>query len=155
MNALKLSLIIFVVYGIFLGAASFVGADPAAATSTAAPAPVSVDAGTVAVPNPEDDAPGFFARVLELSKRSEWLPLFGAALMLVTWAMRAGASKLHGWFATQTGGRIIALGTAFCGALGTSLFAGKPPGLDLVATALAIAWAGSGAWHDIKDIKAR
>jgi len=116
------------------------------------------DAGPVEVPGevvvvegtetPSDVFATLFAKV----QGGEWLPAFGAALMLLVFGARRLLGSFVGWFNTKLGGNVLAFGISMVMAVATALLAGQPVSVGLVATALGVAWAAGGGWENFKDL---
>jgi hypothetical protein len=111
--------------------------------------PASVAFAQDAVP---EDPSGLFVTLFEKIQGGEWLPAFGASLMLLVFLARKGLSPLVPWFKTKLGGSVLAFGLSLAMAAGTALLAGQTLTLSLAATALGVAWAAGGGWENFKDL---
>lgn len=107
------------------------------------------------VPKPDEDGARFASYVISKVKQSEWLPVFGCALMLAAWGLRALLIKASNatvpWASKAWGGRLIAFGSSLALTVGTAL-AAKDFSVGLLGTALAAAWVAAGQWEDRKDL---
>jgi hypothetical protein len=99
-----------------------------------------------------DDPTGLFITLFSKIQGGEWLPAFGAALMLLVFLTRAVLSKRYKWFESKLGGSVLAFGISLVMAAGTALLAGQSITLGLAATAMGVAWAAGGGWENFKDI---
>ncbi len=98
------------------------------------------------------DPSGLFVLLFDKIQGGEWLPAFGAALMLIVWLVRTLISKKYAWFGTKLGGATLAFGISISMAIATALVAGQPITVGLVATAMGVAWAAGGGWENFKDV---
>jgi hypothetical protein len=115
--------------------------------------PVEVAGETVVVTEETPESPSdFFALLFEKVNGGEWLPAFGAALMLLVFGARKFLGTFVDWFNTKLGGSTLAFGISLAMAASTALLAGQPITLALAATALGVAWAAGGGWENFKDI---
>ena len=114
----------------------------------------TVDAGTQPSPQvaPELDPESMFVTLLSKIQGGEWLPAFGAVLMLLVFAARKLLATKYKWFKTKLGGSTLAFSISLVMAGGTALLAGQPITLGLAATAMGVAWAAGGGWENFKDI---
>lgn len=101
---------------------------------------------------PADTPLGLFETIFDKVQGGEWLPAFGAVLMLLVLGARKGLGSFVPWFKTKLGGSTLAFGISLTMAAGTALLAGQPITVALVATALGVAWAAGGGWENFKDI---
>ena len=140
----KLLLSIFVLFTFAFPAAAY--AQDAGPVEV--PGEVIVVEGSEATSAPSD----VFATLFEKVQGGEWLPAFGAALMLLVFGARKLLGSFVGWFNTKLGGNVLAFSISIVMAVATALLAGQPVTLGLVATALGVAWAAGGGWENFKDL---
>lgn len=99
-----------------------------------------------------EDPVGLFGFLFAKVQSGEWLPAFGAGLMLLVYLARKGLGSKFGWFKTKLGGYTLSFGISLAGAVGTAALAGKAISLSLVITALGVAWAAAGGWEQFRDV---
>lgn len=115
--------------------------------------PVEVPGEVIVVEGAATDTPlGLFETIFSKVQGGEWLPAFGAVLMLLVFGARKGLGSFVPWFNTKLGGNVLAFGISITMAAGTALLAGQPITVALVATALGVAWAAGGGWENFKDL---
>ena len=114
--------------------------------------PVEVPGEVIVVEAPEVDPAGVFVTLFEKVEGGEWLPAFGAALMLLVFGARKFLSLFTNWFDTKLGGNVLAFSVSLVMAVATALLAGQVVTIGLIATALGVAWAAGGGWENLKDI---
>lgn len=113
---------------------------------------VSLSDSTAAVDVSPDAPEDVFVALFDKVQGGEWLPAFGAVLILLVFASRKLLSIRFKWFKTKLGGSALAFGISLVMAVATALLAGQAVTVGLVATALGVAWAAGGGWENFKDI---
>jgi hypothetical protein len=98
-----------------------------------------------------DDPTGTLAQLVGFARSGKGRLAFGSALVLVVWGMRTLVSPRVQWFKTTAGGYTLSFSTTAVAYLGTSLSAGLPVTLDLLADMIATAFAASGKWEALRD----
>ena len=115
--------------------------------------PVDVSGEVIVVEGEAPESPSdFFSVLFEKVNGGEWLPAFGAALMLLVFGARKFLGSFVPWFKTKLGGSTLAFGISLAMAASMALLAGQPITIALVATAIGVAWAAGGGWENFKDI---
>ena len=105
----------------------------------------------VTPPDVDADPMGFFELLYQKVMTGEWVAVFGAGLIILTWVGRKLGSNLWPWLATKAGGYVANFSMALAASVGTSLLAGEGFSFGLAAAALGIAFAASGGWEALSD----
>ena len=98
------------------------------------------------------DPTGLFLTLFQKIQGGEWLPAFGASLMLLVFAARKLGGRFIPWLKTKLGGYVLSFGLSLAMAVATALLASQPITLALAATALGVAWAAAGGWETFRDL---
>ena len=121
------------------GSGSAVGS-AAGSGSAAAPAPA-------VVPSIDENPAGFVQAAYRAATGKKWLLLAGLVLLALVWVARHGAIKVSQWFATTTGGVVLAFGISVAGTVGLAFAAGANVTPDLIVSALSTAATAAGLWQ--------
>lgn len=102
------------------------------------------------VPSPDADASGWLKALYAAATGGEWKVLAGLVLLGVMFAARTWGAKVVPWFATKTGGLVLAFVISLAGTMGLALAAGAAVSLATVVSALGTAAAAAGVWEWVK-----
>jgi len=131
---------------------------PAAGSGSAAPAPAAApDAGSAAeapapavpaaTPSIEQNPGGFLKDAYGAATSKRWALLAGFILLGLVWICRHGLIKWIPWFATTTGGVVMAFAISAGGTLGLALSSGAKVTADLFLAAASTAATSAGLWQ--------
>jgi hypothetical protein len=129
--------------------------DAGAAVEAVAEAPAAVVAeAPAAVEELPETALDAAQKLWQFIADGEWMPAVFLALMLVTFGLRWGASKLSflKFFTTRIGGYILVFAGSTAGVLGTSAAAGADLNMKALMTAVTVGFAAIGGWETVKDL---
>lgn len=105
--------------------------------------------------DPQDPG-GMAVAIFNFMHAGAHLPAVGAMLMLLTYGLRLGATKLPApvgpWFGGMMGGYVLGFGTATLAFVGPALVAGEGLSLGLLMQAGGTGFAASGSWEGLRDL---
>lgn len=103
-----------------------------------------------------DDPGGLAMQIYQFMHDGHNIMAVGAGLMLLTYGLRFGATKLPAplgpWFGGMLGGYVLGFGTAALAYVGPALVAGEGLSFGLFAQAIGTGFAASGKWEGLRDL---